>query len=202
MQCNHETLWTRRARTRRSHCHRYDTLTFDNISAMAAKKWTKKCAALSEFLFCLLSLLHFRFSRFRRRRRKSSSFLVAQARKTILDMRRFCWKNRPFDEKCATEKTSTVTNKEAPIILNVKTTHSFKTNDHFRTVRPCFSCKATKQKKDFFSETGYWCSLFEAGFGVLKRNGEIRTRFGTENMHDMWDAKNNHRDRDDGIEEP
>ena len=147
MQCNHETLWTRKARTRRSHCHRYDTLTFDNISAMAAKKWTKNCAALSEFLFCSLNLLHFRFSRFRRRWRKSSSFLVAQARKTILDMRRFCWKNRPFDEKRATKKTSTVTSKEAPIILNVKTTHSFKTNDHFRTGRPCFSCKATKQEK-------------------------------------------------------
>ena len=44
MQCNHETLWTRRARTRWSHFHRYDTMTFDNISAMAAKKWTKKCA--------------------------------------------------------------------------------------------------------------------------------------------------------------
>ena len=56
--------------------------------------------------------------------------------------------------------------------------------------------------KRFFSETGYWCSLFEFGFGILKRNGEMGTRFGTENMHDMWDAKNNHRDRDDGIEEP
>ena len=107
----------------------------------------KSVLHFQSFFFCLLNLLYFRFSRFRRRRRKSSSFLVAQARKTILDMRRFCWKNRPFDEKRATKKTSTVSNKEAPIILKVKTTHSFKTNDHFRTRRPCFSCKATKQEK-------------------------------------------------------
>lgn len=52
--------------------------------------------------------------------------------------------------------------------------------------------------KDFFRKR----DTDEAGFGILKRNGEIRTKFGTENMHDMWDAKNNHRDRDDGIEEP
>lgn len=64
-------------------------------------------------------------------------------------------------------------------------------------------CQIVKKAlKRFFSETGYSCSLFEVGFGILKRNGETRTRSGTEIMHDMWDAKNNHWDRDDRIEEP
>ena len=77
-------------------------------------------------------------------------------------------------------------------------------NTTFEISTNIFSCRQIVKRapKRFFSETGYWCSLFEAGFGILKRNGEMGTRFGTENMHDMWDAKNNHRDRDDGIEEP
>ena len=47
---------------RRSHCHS-DQIEFDNVSpAVKAKKSAKKCAAASEFLFCLLNLFFFIFS--------------------------------------------------------------------------------------------------------------------------------------------
>ena len=47
---------------RRSHCHS-DQIEFDNVNpALTAMKSAKKCAAGSEFLFCLLNLFFFIFS--------------------------------------------------------------------------------------------------------------------------------------------
>ena len=77
-------------------------------------------------------------------------------------------------------------------------------NTTFEISTKIFSCRQIVKRapKRFFRKRILVSLIWRPGCGILKQNGEMGTRFGTENMHDMWDAKNNHRDRDDGIEEP
>ena len=80
---------------------------------MMAKKSAKKCAAFSQFLFCLLNQLLFRilfwFAHFRCR---CSCAELASSRyhtKQFLMCNDFAWKTNNLIEKCATKSTSTGT---------------------------------------------------------------------------------------------
>ena len=87
---------------------------FDNVSCvMMAKKSAKKCAAFSQFLFCLLNQLLFQilfwFPHFRCR---CSCAELASSRyhtKQFLMCNDFAWKTNNLIEKCATKSTSTGT---------------------------------------------------------------------------------------------
>ena len=86
---------------RLSHCYFNK---FDNVSCtMMAKKPVKKCAACSEFLFCLF-------------------YSCAELASSITMWENFwyatiCVQNRQFDEKHAAKWTSAVTHAEAPSSL-------------------------------------------------------------------------------------
>ena len=80
---------------------------------MMAKKSAKKCAAFSQFLFCLLNQLLFQilfwFPHFRCR---CSCAELASSRyhtKQFLMCNDFAWKTKNLIEKCATKSTSTGT---------------------------------------------------------------------------------------------